>query len=265
MKWLQDLQYRPGKKEFTPLLSACLTGRPEVVKYLLDKGADVNAKSKTGLSALEAAVLRNDPELIDLLISRGVDIEAEDKSGKTPFWVAAMFGYRKSMKKLLDAGARCNLNNENAIDLMEVAFRYDLPEAVELALSQCLNAKFMFYDKYPSTWVAEYYSSDEILKLLLDHGAQRDAGEDLGISSAEDLSEKPKIIETTPIYYPLDLKRKYGSRKFLVKVVVDGQGKVLFPKILESSVPELDKIVMTTVTKWRFAPPRKSSGETCSI
>ncbi|MBN1904693.1 MAG: TonB family protein [Deltaproteobacteria bacterium] len=256
---------KPDEKAFTPLLSACLTGRPEVVKYLLDKGAKVNVKSKTGLSAVEAAVLRNDPEMIDLLISKGVDIETKDSSGKTPFWIAAMLGHRKSMKKLLDAGAQCNLDHDNAIDLMEVAFRYDMPEAVELALNQCLNADFMFHEKYPSTWVAKYYGSDEILQHLIDHGAVKDDGEGLGFVKTEDLAEKPKIIEATPIYYPLDLKRKYGSRKFQVKVVIDEQGRVLFPKMVESSIPELDRIIMATITKWRFTPSKNAAGGACPI
>jgi TonB family protein len=256
---------KTDEKAFTPLLSACLTGRPEVVKYLLDKGAKVNVKSKTGLSAIEAAVLRNDPEMIDLLISKGVDIETKDTSGKTPFWIAAILGYRNTMKKLLDAGAQCNLDHANAIDLMEVAFRYDMPEAVELALNQCLNADFMFYDKYPSTWVAKYYGCDEILQQLIDHGAVKDDGEGLGFVKANELSEKPEIIEATPIYYPLDLKRKYGSKKFQVKVVIDEQGKVLFPKIIESNIPELDRIIMATITKWRFTPPKKATGEACPI
>jgi TonB family protein len=256
---------KPDEKAFTPLLSACLTGRPEVVKYLLDKGANVNVKSKTGISAIEAAVLRNDPEMIDLLISKGVDIETKDASGKTPFWIAAILGHRKSMKKLLDAGAQCNLDHENAVTLMEVAFRHDMPEAVELALNQCLNADFMFYDKYPSTWVAKYYGSDEILKQLIDHGAVQDDGEALGFVKAEELAEKPKIIEATPIYYPLDLKRKYGSRKFQVKVVIDEQGRVMFPKMVESSISELDRIVMATITNWRFTPPKNAAGEACPI
>lgn len=252
-------------KNLTPLLSACLTGRPEVVKYLLEKGARVNVKTNSGLSAIEAAVLRNDPEMIDLLISHGANIESKDESGKTLVWIAAMLGHRKSMKKLIDAGARCDLDQETAIVLMEVAFRYDMPEAVELALGQCLKADFLFYGKYPSTWAAEYYSSDEILGLLIKHGAKIDDGEGLGIVPIKDISESPKIIEATPVYYPLDLKRKYGSRKFHVKVVIDDQGRVFFPKIVESMAPELDRIVMANITKWRFTAPKNASGESCSI
>ena len=237
---------------------------PEVVKYLLEKGANVNRKSKDGLSAIEAAVLRNDPEIIDLLLSYNVDIETKDRTGKSPFWLAAMLGYRKSMNILLDAGAQCDLDHEIALELMELAFRYDMPEAVDLALSQCLDANFLFYDKYPSTLVAQYYSANEILRLLLEHGAKIDEGQKLGITNVMALSEKPKIIEQTPIYYPMDLKRKYGSRKFKVKVLIDDEGKVLFPKMIDSEIHELDKVVMETITKWRFTAPKDLSGKKCS-
>jgi ankyrin repeat protein len=197
---------RSNENQISPLLSACLTGRLEVVNYLLEKDANVNVQSKSGLSAIQAAVLRNDPEMIDLLISHGVDIETEDGAGRTPFWNAAILGYRESMKTLLEAGASCNLNMKDAIGLMELAFRYDMPEAVGLALDQCLDANFLFYDKYPSTWMAEYYAADEILDLLIASGAEKNTGEALAIIPIKDLSERPRIVEHTGIYYPTDQK-----------------------------------------------------------
>lgn len=256
---------KPNPKQITPLISACLTGRREVVKYLLEKNAKVNIQTPEGLSAIQAAVLRNDPEMIALLLSYGVDIEMTSKSGITPFWVAAGLGYRKSMITLLDAGARCDLDRKSAIDLMELAFRYDMPEAVKLALDQCLDPTFLFYDRYPSTWVAEYYGADEILDLLISRGAKRNEGESLNIASSRELLEGPKAKETTSIYYPEDLKRKHGSQRLLLKVLIDEEGTPLFPKMIDSDIPEIDKIVMGTVTKWRFTVPKRTTGEPCSI
>jgi TonB family protein len=255
---------RSNENQISPLLSACLTGRLEVVNYLLEKDANVNVQSKSGLSAIQAAVLRNDPEMIDLLISHGVDIETEDGAGRTPFWNAAILGYRESMKTLLEAGASCNLNMKDAIGLMELAFRYDMPEAVGLALDQCLDANFLFYDKYPSTWMAEYYAADEILDLLIASGAEKNTGEALAIIPIKDLSERPRIVEHTGIYYPTDLKRKYGTRKFVVQIIIDEEGHVLFPKMIDSAIPEIDRIVMETITGWRFTIPRDASGMACS-
>jgi TonB family protein len=183
----------------------------------------------------------------------------------TPFWTAAALGYRDSMKTLLAAGATCDLTMGDAIGLMELAFRYDMPEAVELALDQCLDANFLFYDKYPSTWAADYYEADEIQDLLIEHGAENRKDADLGIVSLKDLSEKPKVLESTSIYYPQDLKRKYGSRNFLIQVIIDDQGKLLFPKMINSEVPEINRIVMETITNWRFSPPMGPMGEPCSV
>lgn len=255
---------KANQNQITPLLSACLTGRLEVVKYLLDKNAKVDAKSKSGLTVLQAAVIRDDPEMIGLLASHGVDIDEKDESGKTAFWQAAVLGHRESMDKLLEVGVTCNLNMKNAIGLMELAFRYNMPKAVSLALGQCLDANFLFYNKYPSTWVADYYGDDEILDLLIGAGAEKTTGEDLGIVSAENLSETPSILEYTSIYYPMELKRKYGARKFLVQVLINDQGEVLFPKMVDSGIPELEKIVIETVTTWRFKPPKNSSGQACT-
>ena len=70
---------------------------------------------------------------------------------------------------------------------------------------------------------------------MLDHGAKKDGGAGLGIVEATELSEKPKLVEATPIYYPIELKRKYGSRKFKAKVLIDDEGKVLFPKMVDRS------------------------------
>jgi TonB family protein len=253
-----------NNSQVTPLLSACLTGRMEVVKYLLEKDAEVNAQSQNGLSALQAAVLRNDPELIELLVSYGVNIEEKDESGKTPFWKAAMLGHRESMDTLLLAGATCDLNHKDAIELMELAFRYDMPEAVDLAISQCLDASFLFYDKYPSTWVADYYGADEIMALLVEYGAEKSDGEELNIVSMKDLSEKPEIAEYTSIYYPLELKRKYGSRKFVIQIIIDENGEIRFPKMVESGLADIERIVMETITGWRFSVPKDASGQACA-
>jgi TonB family protein len=169
------------------------------------------------------------------------------------------------MMTLLDAGARCDLDQKSAIDLMELAFRYDMPEAVKLALDQCLDPTFKFYDRYPSTWAADYYDAEEILELLISKGAKRDKGESLNIASPKELLEGPEAKETTPIYYPDDLKRKHGSLRLLLKVLINEEGKLLFPKMIDSDIPEIDKIVMETVTKWRFTVPKRMTGKPCSV
>ena len=55
----------------------------DIAKGLLERGADVNAKSNTGVTALMVAAAHNNPPMIGLLIEAGADINAKDNQGKT--------------------------------------------------------------------------------------------------------------------------------------------------------------------------------------
>jgi len=62
----------------------------DIAKGLLERGADVNAKSKTGVTALMVAAAHNNPPMIGLLIESGADTAAKNNQGKTAEDVAEM-------------------------------------------------------------------------------------------------------------------------------------------------------------------------------
>lgn len=70
-----DLEARSTNEQFaldaSPLHSAAAAGQREVCEILLDAGADVNAVQHGGFTALIDAEQREDQELIDLLLRRG--------------------------------------------------------------------------------------------------------------------------------------------------------------------------------------------------
>src|SRR5262249_16983619 len=62
----------------TALMTASRTGKPDAIKLLLDRGANINAKeSVRGQTALMWAVTENHPDAVKLLLSRGADINAQ--------------------------------------------------------------------------------------------------------------------------------------------------------------------------------------------
>jgi ankyrin repeat protein len=69
---------------FTALIAASFNGRFHAVEFLLEKGADVNAKTKTGVTALMAASLDEANKAVaELLLDKGAEINAQTASGKT--------------------------------------------------------------------------------------------------------------------------------------------------------------------------------------
>ena len=72
----------------TPLMQAAAFGSLDAMRLLLDKGANVNARSSAGATALMWAVA--DLAKVRLLVDRGADVNAVSESGRTALHLAAM-------------------------------------------------------------------------------------------------------------------------------------------------------------------------------
>src|SRR6056297_3021193 len=89
----------------------------EVVKLLLEYGADVNGWDKKGDSLLMNAVLKNDnANSIKAIIDRGPEINATNSNGMTPLMLAARNNQNpKIVQLLLDAGADIKMKDNNGM------------------------------------------------------------------------------------------------------------------------------------------------------
>ncbi len=88
----------------TPLMYALLYGDADVVRLLLDNGADPNVRNEAGATALMWAV--DDLEKTRLLLRRGADVNARSEDGRTALSIAASrYGSLAVVRLLLDSGA----------------------------------------------------------------------------------------------------------------------------------------------------------------
>ncbi len=80
-----------NKAGYTPLMFAAAYNSPEVVKFLIGKGADTSVKANIqDLNALHIASLFNPrPDIIDVLLVAGMNIEAKTENDHTPLLLAA--------------------------------------------------------------------------------------------------------------------------------------------------------------------------------
>ena len=70
-------------KNKTALMYLCSHGETDLVKLLLEKGADVNKKDSDGWTALYYACLCRKPLIAKILVENGAEIYYEDERGKT--------------------------------------------------------------------------------------------------------------------------------------------------------------------------------------
>ncbi|KAH7113154.1 hypothetical protein B0J13DRAFT_515595 [Dactylonectria estremocensis] len=101
-----DVQAKDRYYGGTPLWWAAQNGHEAaVVKLLLENGADVEAKDRFGQTSLSWAAAKGRKAVVKLLLEKGADVQAKDKEGRTPLWRAAGKGHEAVVKLLLEKGA----------------------------------------------------------------------------------------------------------------------------------------------------------------
>jgi ankyrin repeat protein len=97
----------------SPLSHAATKGNVDMVKLLIESGANVNAKDKDGFTPLDNAVGKgNNIDIVKLLVEKGANVNAKDGGGFTPLITAAYYGNIDIVKFLIESGAK-NVNAKN--------------------------------------------------------------------------------------------------------------------------------------------------------
>jgi ankyrin repeat protein len=103
-----------------------------ITKPLLEKGADVNARTKKGVTPVMLAAAAQQPEALRLMLEKDADVNARDDEGKTPLMYAAENGRLANAKSLLAEGADVRLKDKQgktALELLRPSNDY-LPGAI---------------------------------------------------------------------------------------------------------------------------------------
>ena len=94
------------------LPGAVFIGDLAAVKRALTDGADPNAQDpQSGSTVLSIASLMGHTEVVGLLLERGADVNAKSRDGGTALHAAAFLGRAETVKLLLEKGANATLRN----------------------------------------------------------------------------------------------------------------------------------------------------------
>lgn len=99
---------------FTPLGLACYFGQFEVARYLVLKGADVNMPSNNGFNVfpIHSAAAGNYTNIVRTLVESGAQVNVKQQAGATPLHSAAQNGNLEMLILLLENGAEVNTRME---------------------------------------------------------------------------------------------------------------------------------------------------------
>jgi ankyrin repeat protein len=210
----------PGARDVTLLMFAAEAGSIDAMRLLLDRGADVNARSGFGSTALMWSV--TDAKKVRLLLDRGADVNLAARSGRTALIVASFANPGADVVRMLLAkGAEVAVLDQRKVSPLNAA-TFGNDTATVRAL---LDAGADFNS--PDTFIgltplmnAAGNRNVEMVKALLAKGA--------AVNAASKTENLPKIQTGTVEFggwTPLLMASPYGPPE-LVQTLLDAGAKV---------------------------------------
>ncbi|MFP3033577.1 MAG: ankyrin repeat domain-containing protein, partial [Wolbachia sp.] len=127
---INNIQYNV---KFPLLHIVARNGHLEIIKHLIEKGANVDRKAINGFTPLHLAAMYGHKEVITTLLGKGANVNEKTADGWTPLCLAALTGHKDVVTTLLEKRAnplvrnkdgetpRNLANDENIIQLLKDA------------------------------------------------------------------------------------------------------------------------------------------------
>ena len=114
------------------LLIATKQGHYEIVKYLIDQGADPEIRDKFGFTPISMAIVEDKIDCLATLLGYGVLLERRDENYDTPFLSAIRCKNLEAIKMLVSAGADITVKTRDDKSIFDIADETKNEEVIKL-------------------------------------------------------------------------------------------------------------------------------------
>ena len=174
----------------TPLTRALEYNYPSIVGVLLDHGADANAKNPPGSTPLKYAISLQLPSVVGMLLDHGADVNIEGTDGDGPPLHMAVESAKLKSENL--EILKLVLEKKPVFDVLHnkksaLVVAYEDINSARLLLEAGADANFAFGKPiFSSLFHAAAQKKEEIVQLLLHHGANIEAKDKNGRTALRD-------------------------------------------------------------------------------
>ena len=138
-----------------PLILAAKEGSSELVKALLSKGADIEAKDLKKKTALHKAARFGHEQVTRLLIEHRVEVDAKNYADRTPLHIASFYGNERIVEILLQNHANPNARNCDQETPLHRAAMWGKSKVIEVLLNYGADKELKDYDNRTPLEVAQ--------------------------------------------------------------------------------------------------------------
>ncbi|KAM4756310.1 ankyrin-1 isoform 11-T11 [Cyanocitta cristata] len=178
------------KKGNTALHIAALAGQQDVVRELVNYGANVNAQSQKGFTPLYMAAQENHLEVVKFLLENGANQNVATEDGFTPLAVALQQGHENVVAHLINYGTKGKVR----LPALHIAARNDDTRTAAVLLQNDPNADVLSKTGFTPLHIAAHYENLSVAQLLLNRGASVNFTPQNGITPLHIASRRGNII-----------------------------------------------------------------------
>jgi len=169
LAWGVNVNERHFFTRDTILIEAADNGHLNVVKLLIEKGADVNLKGEAWYGPLHAAAAKGHIEVVKILLENGADVNIFHQN--KPLHYAAMNGHIEVARILLAHGADINAKGTDEAAPLHTAVSNNRLAMLKWLLSQGANVNPRAAYGCTPLHFAAFGNNVEIGKILVEQGA----------------------------------------------------------------------------------------------
>ncbi|KAH7268224.1 ankyrin repeat-containing domain protein [Fusarium solani] len=168
---VQDLG--TGKSWPRPLHLAAARKSPGIVRKLINRGAQVNARMEDnfGATLVHLAAQQGDLQVLEAMFEAQVELDFPDGLGQTALHLAVGYGHQKVVPWLQRKGFDIDKPNAAGVRPLEVALGKQDFDMARLLVGQGAGIDGMPSTHHPYLHVAAYHGILPVLDFLLQHGA----------------------------------------------------------------------------------------------
>ena len=150
-----------------PLHSAAGAGQLEVVRFLVESGAEVDAGDSDGSTPLHVAAMRGHLTCVDYLIEKGADVAFQDRNGAWSLSFAVSGADAEVVARLIEAGAPLDLRATNGLNLLHYAALRGMTDVFDQVVAAGIDPDTRSDDgSVPLHWAARGGQQAMIEKLI---------------------------------------------------------------------------------------------------
>lgn len=171
-----DINYKSLLHGTTPVWQSAGVGHAEIVRILLEAGADANLADEDGVTPLTVAAQNGHFEVVKILLKAGADVNLASKHGVSPLLLAAQNGHTDIVKILLEAHAHVDsiFKTYGSTPLLQ-AIRFGHTAILKMLLQRGADIYHSDKNGMIPLDIARQYNRSEIEQILLDHMHKVDA------------------------------------------------------------------------------------------